>query len=311
MVPSGKTPFNGIYPSTICPYKKDFSIDEAALARHFEDMGKVRGVAGVLMNGHAGENWLLSRREKRRTTEIARDVLGARLIVVAGVNAESTLEAVEHAKDAEAAGADAIMIFAPYSWAVGQDDTQALDHHRAIIAATGLPIMLFQGSVNAGQTAFRPEILAQLAQLPRVVAIKDGSWEVGRYEANRRLVKDVAPGVAMMGSGDEHLLTSYAVGSDGSLVSLAIVIPETIVALYDAFQRGDFESAKAAHEVIYPLARAIYGTAPGNHATARLKTCLRLLGRLENDRVRPPIGPLPEPEVAILKKALRQVNLLS
>ena len=310
MIPSGPKPYNGIYPSTICPYKKDFSVDEKTLTRHYAAMRDVGGMVGILMNGHAGENWLLTREEKRRTVEIARDTVGDTMIVVAGVNAESTLEAVEHAKDSEAAGADVIMIFGPYSWAVGQDDTMAVNHHRMIIEATDIPVMLFQGSINAGHTAYRPEVLAELVKLPRVVGIKDGSWEVARYEANLRLVKDVAPHVQMMGSGDEHLLTSYTIGSEGSLVSLAIVIPETIASFYQAFQRKDYEAAKAAHEVIYPLAKAIYGTPPGMHATARLKTCLKLLGRIENDRMRPPIGPLPASEVDMLKKALRQVNLL-
>jgi 4-hydroxy-tetrahydrodipicolinate synthase len=144
-----------------------------------------------------------------------------------------------------------------------------------------------------------------------VVAIKDGSWEVARYEANRRLVKDVAPGVAVMGSGDEHLMASYVVGSEGSLVSLSVVIPETIIALYEAVRKDDMVAARAAHAIIYPLAKAIYGTPPGGYATARLKTCLKLLGKLENDLVRPPIGPLPAEEVTMLCSVLETTGLLS
>ena len=309
MIPSGDHPFNGIYPATICPFKADHSVDEEALAQHFAAMLEVPGNVGILCNGHAGENFLLSREEKRRNVEIARATIGDSAIVVAGVNCESSLEAVEHARDAVAAGADSIMVFAPYSWAVSQDDTMAANHHRMIADAIEAPIMLYQGSVNAGQIAFRPEVLAELVQIPGVVAIKDGSWEVAAYEANRRLIKEVAPDVAVMGSGDEHLFTSYVIGSEGSLVSLAIVIPEIIVALYDAFQTGDMEAARGAHATIYPLARAIYGTPPGGHATARLKTCLKLLGRLENDRVRPPIGPLAEDEVEALRGVLAEAGL--
>ena len=309
MIPTGEKPFNGIYPATICPFKADHSVDEEALARHFAAMLDVPGNVGILCNGHAGENFLLSREEKRRNVEIARATIGDIAIVVAGVNCESSLEAVEHARDAVAAGADAIMIFAPFSWAVAQDDTIAANHHRMIADAIEVPIMLFQGSVNAGQMAFRAGVLAELVKIPGVVAIKDGSWEVARYEANRRLINEVAPHVAVMGSGDEHLFTSYVIGSEGSLVSLAVVIPETIVALYQAFEAGDMEAARGAHAIIYPLARAIYGTPPGGHAAARLKACLKLLGRLENDRVRPPIGPLADDEVEMLKGALAAVGL--
>ena len=221
MIPSGDAPFNGIYPATLCPLRADYAIDEAALAGHVSAMADVPGHVGVLCNGHAGENFVLERAEKRRVVAVVREAIGARAIVVSGVNCESSLEAAEHARDAEAAGADTVMVFPPNAWALGQDDTMALNHHRAVIDAVDLPIMLFQASVNAGQTAYRPEVLARLAQLPRVVAIKDGSWEVARYEANRRLIKEAAPHVAVMGSGDEHLLTSYVVGSEGSLVSWA------------------------------------------------------------------------------------------
>ena len=310
MIPTGDRPFNGIYPATICPFKADHLVDEEALARHFATMLEVPGIVGILCNGHAGENFLLSREEKRRNVEIARATIGESAIVVAGVNCESSFEAVEHAHDAVAAGADAIMVFAPFSWAVSQDETMAANHHRMIADAIEAPIMLFQGSVNAGQMAFRAEVLAELVRIPGVVAIKDGSWEVAAYEANRRLIKEVAPHVAVMGSGDEHLFTSYVIGSEGSLVSLAIVIPETIVALYRAFEAGDMGAARAAHAIIYPLARAIYGTPPGGHSAARLKTCLRLLGRIEDDRVRPPIGPLAAGEVEMLKRALAEVGLM-
>ena len=143
-----------------------------------------------------------------------------------------------------------------------------------------------------------------------MVGIKEGSWETAAYEANRRLIKQVAPDVAVMASGDEHLLTCYVLGSDGSLVSLAVVIPEAIVALDAAVRNGDLAAAREAHEVIYPLAKQIYGAEPKGHANARLKTCLKLLGRLEDDRVRPPHGPLDEAEVDDLRRALAAAKLI-
>jgi 4-hydroxy-tetrahydrodipicolinate synthase len=173
-----------------------------------------------------------------------------------------------------------------------------------------MPAMLFQGSVRAGQTAYTSEVLAALAQLPNVVAIKEGSWETNTYEANRRLVKEVAPRVAVMASGDEHLFSCYVLGSEGSLVSLAVVIPEPIVALDRAVRRGDLDAARKVHEVIYPLAKAIYGAPPGGHANARLKMCLKLLGRLDCAAVRPPIGQLDTAEVAMLREALSAAGVL-
>src|SRR6202000_299972 len=111
------------------------------------------------------------------------------------------------------------------------------------------------------------------------VAIKEGSWETARYEANRRLVKAAAPHVAVMASGDEHLFTCFAIRTEGSVVSLAAVVPELVVALYRALQERNLAEAQRLNEHVYPLAKAIYGTAPGSHANARLKACLHLLGK--------------------------------
>ncbi len=309
MIPQRPHPFHGIYAATLCPLHADGSIDEATLARHLEASAFVDGMAGLLINGHAGENAMLSRDEKRRVTEIAAEVCGKRSILVCGINAEDSMEAQRHVDDAKAAGADAVLVFPPYSWALMQDARMAVTHHTLANANAQMPLMLYQAGVNSGSMAYTPEVLAELAQLPNVVGIKEGSWEAATYEANLRLVKRVAPHVAMMASGDEHLLTCFAIGSEGSLVSLAAVVPDIIIALDRAIQHKDLDEARRINERIYPLAKAIYGTAPTGYATARLKACLKLLGRFPSDAMRPPIGPLPAAEVAALERALAEAGV--
>jgi 4-hydroxy-tetrahydrodipicolinate synthase len=310
MIPAHANPWDGIYPSTIVPMKEDRSLDDAAIARHTADVTAPDGIVGVLCNGHAGENVYLSRDEKRHVLEITVATVGARRIVVCGINAEATDEAVLHAQDARAGGADALMVFAPNGWATFHDPAAIMAHHEAVIAAAGLPVFLFQGSVNAGRTAFPPPLLAALARLPGVVGVKEGSWETAAYEASRRAVTEAAPHVRMMASGDEHLFTCYVLGSDGSLVSLADIIPETIVALDRAVRASNLAEARRQHEIVYPLARAIYGTAPGGWATARIKACLALLGRIPCAATKRPVGPLPEAEIARLRQVLRGTGLL-
>ena len=304
MIPDRPDPWHGIYPAILTPMRGDFSIDDAAMAQHATDV-MVDGIVGVMCNGHAGENYMTSRDEKRRVTEAVVGAIGKRAIVVSGINAESSLEAAAHAGDAEAAGADAIMVFAPNAWALGCDDDMVLRHHAMIAQACGLPIMLFQASVGSGRMAFTSTALERLLALPRIVAIKEGSWEVNAYERTLRLVKRVAPDVAVMGSGDEHLFTSFMIGSEGSVVSLAAVIPEVIVALDRAVKRGDVAAARAIHAKLHPLANIIYGVPPGSLATARLKACLQLLGRFASDAVRPPFAPIDTAERARIDAALR------
>ena len=305
MIPTHADPFNGVYAATLCPLDADGRhLDEAALARHIETVADVDGIAGLLVNGHAGENFALSAADKRRVVDIAHAVCGDRLIIVAGVNSEDSYEAQAHTNDARQAGADAMLLFPPYSWALSTDIDTVLLHHRIANAEARLPMMLYQAGVATGGMAYTPQMLTALVSLPEVVAIKEGSWETAAYEANRRLIKSIAPQVAVMASGDEHLFTCFALGTEGSLVSLAAVVPELIVALYRAVERRDLAQAQQLHERVYPLAKAIYGTAPGSHANARLKACLHLLGHFPYPSMRPPIAPLSHAEMARLEDAL-------
>lgn len=301
--------FAGIYAATICPLREDGSIDEAALASHVSAVARADGMRGLLVNGHAGENFMLDRTEKRRVVEIARAACPEGTVLVCGVNAEGSQEARQHVGDAEEVGADAVLVFPPFSWALSQDEEVAMRHHRIATEGSKLPLFLYQAGVRAGQLAYTPGVLARLAQLPNVVGIKEGSWETSAYEAHLRLVREVAPHVLVMASGDEHLFPCFAFGTDGSQVSLACVVPELIVGLHRAMQAGDLAAARRFNDRIHPLAKAVYGTAPGGHATARLKTCLRLLGRIANDAMRAPMGPLPAEEVAMLRRALQAAGL--
>ena len=300
--PSRPHPFGGVYASTVCPMTPDGRIDEGALAAHLEAVVTTNGMAGLLVNGHAGENFALSRVETATVVRVSREV-SRKSKVVAGINAERADVAAHMAQDAAKAGADAVMVFPPYSWALGADDRLIQSHHRAVAEAAGLPVFLFQGSVNAGRTAFTPRTLSGLLEIDNVVGIKEGSWETAAYEATRRLARKLRPDVGVMASGDEHLFTCFAIGSDGSLVSLAAVVPEMIVALDRAMLVGDMAAGYAIHERLYDLARVVYG-APGHLATMRLKTCLVLLGRLKTPSCRSPMERLSGEETDVLRGAL-------
>jgi 4-hydroxy-tetrahydrodipicolinate synthase len=310
MIPQGPTRFHGIYPSTVMPMRADFSPDWEAYARHTAHCTLRPGIAGVLMNGHAGENFVLSRAEKQRAVESAVETVGTTRIVVAGVNAESSLEAAAEAADAREAGADAIMVFLPNGFSLAHTPEMALLHHTTIARAVpGMPIFLFCAHHAAGRMAFAPETFEALLDIPEIVGVKEGSWEVDRYDALRRISKAKRPDVAFCASGDEHLFACMVHGSDGSLVSLADLLPDEIVALDAAVRAGDLPRARALHETLEPLAEAIYGAPPAGRATARIKFCLAEMGVIPDAAVRPPQPPVSAPEAAMLRAAMRASGL--
>jgi 4-hydroxy-tetrahydrodipicolinate synthase len=294
----------GIHAATIVPMRADFSVDEDALAAHVQAVSHRPGIRGLLINGHAGENFVLDAAEKRRVLEIARQVAPADCVICSGINAESSLQAARDAADAEAAGADILLVFPPNSWALGHDAAVVDLHHAHVAAAGTLPIMLYAAPVGAGQMAYPADTLRRLAANERIIAVKEGSWEVAAYEANKRLLEALRPDFVVMGSGDEHLLTSAIVGSAGAQVSLAALVPDLLVSFFDATVAGDWAKARKLHDAIYPLAVAIYRDAPGGRATARLKLALAMLGRIPADHVRPPQPPPSNAERAALAAAL-------
>ncbi len=299
---------HGIYAATVAPLDEDERLDEVALGRHLERLCAVDGITGFLVNGHAGENFTLDAAEQARIVALARRVVGDRAIV-AGVNEEASEAAARLGEAAMAAGADALLPFPPFSWALAQDADLVLAHHERLVRATGAPLVLYQAPVTAGRLAYPAETLAALVRLPGVVGIKEGSWEAAAYEANRRLVHALAPEIAVMASGDEHLFTCFVVGSEGSMVSLAALVPDLVVTLERAVAAGDLKAANAAHERIQPLARAIYGLPPGGRATARLKWCLAALGHIPTATMRAPMPPLRESEVRALDAAMANAGL--
>ena len=304
------TRFHGIYPSTVLPMCADFSPDWEAYAKHTAHCVMRPGIRGVLINGHAGENYVITRAEKRRAVEVTRATLDATKLIVAGVNAESSLEAAEEAREACAAGADAIMVFLPNAFALAHTTAMAVLHHRCIAdAVRGVPMFLFQAHHAAGRMGFTPETMAELLKIEMVVGIKEGGWEVDGYDALRRQVKQLRPGVAVCASGDEHLLACMVHGSDGSLVSLADLMPDEIVALDAAVRANDLPAARSLHEKLEPLAEAIYGAPPGGRATARLKWCLREMGIIPDATVRLPQPPVDAADAAALLAALKASGL--
>ncbi|WP_371743840.1 dihydrodipicolinate synthase family protein [Mangrovicoccus sp. HB161399] len=293
----------GIYAATIAPMQADGALDLASMERHFAEMGRVPGLAGLLLNGHAGEGVFFSREEAAEVVRLARATLPeARLL--AAVGAESTAQAVADGQAAMAAGADAVMVFAPFSWALGPDPRAVVAHHRGIAEGTGAPIYLFQGSTGSGGLHYGDDLLARLLEIGAVAGIKEGSWETRAYEGTRRVARALRPDVAVMASGDEHLFPCFLIGSDGSAVSLAAVIPEAIVALDAHVREGRIDAARDLHERIYRLARLVYA-APGHLAAARLKAMLAALGRIGSAHCRAPTPAISAEEAAALMAALQ------
>jgi 4-hydroxy-tetrahydrodipicolinate synthase len=303
--------FSGIMPANILPFRADLTVDEPAYRRHLRWLADTRGVTGIVANGHAAEVSSLTREERKRTLAIALDEIAGACPVIAGVYSDGTLEAVELAKDAKAAGAAGALVFPPtiFMWGAQVKPDMVVRHFSEIAERADLPIIVFEYPPASG-IGYAPQTLARLAQIPRVAAVKDWSNEIVALEANLRALRATGRPVALLSSFTMSLMASFLLGADGAISGMGSVTADLQAELFEACQKGDLDGARRINDRLAPLVRVFYAP-PFVDMHNRMKEALVLLGRIPAAHVRPPLTPVPLVEREAIRAALVASGLLT
>jgi 4-hydroxy-tetrahydrodipicolinate synthase len=250
----------------------------------------------------------LSREERRRALAIALEEIAGACPIIAGVYTDGTAEAVELARDAQAAGAAGILLFPPtlFMWGAQAKPDMVVRHYREV-AAVGLPIIAFEYPPASG-IGYLPDTLAQLAEIPEVVGVKDWSNDIVALEQNLRAVRATGRPVAMLSSFTMSLMASFLLGADGAISGMGSVTADLQAELFDACQKGDVEGARRINDRLEPLVRVFYAP-PFVDMHNRMKEALVLLGRIPAAYVRPPLTPIPPAEREGIARALKLARL--
>lgn len=299
--------FKGIYAATVVPLKKNKSIDLNALSMHVKEVINTDGIKGLLLNGHAGENFTLNKDEQIKVIKISKKFLNSNNKIISGLNFEDPILASKVAVKMIKAGADAILIFPPFSWSQGVSEEMIFEHHKIICNKINKPVFIYQSSIYSGHLSYKKNLLKKLLKIKNIIGVKEGSWDYKSYVNNYKFFKKYKKNFSVMASGDEHLYPCFKYASDGSQVSLAAIIPEKIVELIRLIENKDYFMAKKLDKKILILAKNIYGRYPPNFATARIKFCLKVLKKIPNDLMRSSIT-LNLSEKKQLKKSLRALD---
>jgi 4-hydroxy-tetrahydrodipicolinate synthase len=293
------------------PYRPDLSIDEEELRRFAGWLAGHEGIGGLVTNGHTGEVFALSPKERAEATRIVADeVRGANIPVISGICCEGVNEAAEHAQMAEEAGAQGLLVMPPHYWLrFGMQPQHVVDHFQAIAKAVSINLIVHIYPAWTKAT-YSSELLAELARIPGVTTMKIGTREMSKYDRDLAAVRAANPAITMLTCHDEYLLTSLVQGLDGALVGFASFIPDIIVDLYRAVCDGDLKLAQSIQAKINPLKEVVYASGePSGDAHARMKTAMMLAGRLKSNLTRPPVS---APSGAMLERietAVRAANL--
>ncbi|CAH1695024.1 4-hydroxy-tetrahydrodipicolinate synthase [Hyphomicrobiales bacterium] len=300
----------GVIPAVLLPFHDDLSIDEASFKAHLRDVAAVEGLAAITLNAHSTEVASCSADEQRRVMEIGADTVGDRLPIVHGIWADGSLEAAAIARQATSGGASALLVFPPAPFTLGQTAEMALTHFRRIADATDLPLIVFQYPRATGQ-GYPLETLQKLAdEIPTVRAIKDWTPIVQQHEETVRALQGRSNPVNVLSTNSAWLLSSLVLGCNGLLSGSGSVIADLQARLFRAVQANDLAEARRLNDRIHPIARVFYAD-PFVDMHNRMKEALVLLGKLPRAVVRPPLVKLSAAEIARIRTALVEADLLS
>ncbi|MEB3221041.1 MAG: 4-hydroxy-tetrahydrodipicolinate synthase [Candidatus Sericytochromatia bacterium] len=225
------------------------------------------GCDGVVVSGTTGESPTLSDDEKVALFHSVVKAVDGRGTVIAGTGTNDTRVACALSVAAAEAGCDGLLVVNPYYNKPDQAGLRA--HFTAVAEATALPVILYNHPGRTGVT-IEPATMAELAQLPTVVGVKDSSGNLDLVTAYRLAA---GPGFVIW-SGDDPLTLPYmAIGAHGVISVSAHVAARDLKAMLEAWARGDVAEARRLHERTYAIGKALFcapSPAPTKHALATL-----------------------------------------
>ncbi|MCX4810198.1 4-hydroxy-tetrahydrodipicolinate synthase [Streptomyces sp. NBC_01239] len=275
--PSAAPPFGRALCAMVTPFTEAGALDLPG-AQLLAVRLVSEGCDGLVLSGTTGESPTTSDAEKAALVAAVREAVGDGVPLVSGVGTSDTRHTVELARQAEQAGADGVLVVSPYYSRPPQDALEA--HFREVADASGLPLVLYDIPGRTG-TRIEPETLIRLAEHPRIVAVKDCSYDfLGTQKVLGRT------DLAYYAGCDEHILALYAVGAAGYVSTVANVVPDRLRAILDAFEAGDTPVSARLQQRATPLIELMM--AAGLPGTVTAKALLNSLG-LPGGSVRAPL----------------------
>ncbi|MDD1703288.1 MAG: 4-hydroxy-tetrahydrodipicolinate synthase [Methanoregula sp.] len=286
--------FEGVLPAIITPFKRNsaMDLDVQGLERNIRYLMSC-GIHGIVPCGSTGESATLSIEEHEKVVGVTVDTINGKIPVLAGTGSNNTAEAVKLTKAAKDTGADGVLVISPY---YNKPNRAGLIKHYTKLADLDIPLVIYNVPSRTGQN-LEPDLIAELAQHPNIVGIKEASGNVGQVSRIIELTQDEDFSVI---SGDDALtLPILSLGGKGVISVVANVDPGRMVALYNAAEKGDWEKAQALHYELSPLFRAMFiDTNP-----IPVKKAMEFIG-MAGGPVRLPLENLDEKKAADLKKVI-------
>jgi len=280
------------------PLTRDEKID-LKTARTLVDFLIDGGIDGLFPLGTSGEFALFDREDRRKVVETVVDQTNGRVPVLAGVSDPSLENVLAFAKDAEEAGADAIVATPPYYYTTSEDGL--FSHFETIARKSGLPLLVY--NIPEWTHLFvPPSVVQRLVEKRLIVGMKYTEYNLLNL---LRFLKVAEDRIAIFSGSDAMTLTNLEFGGSGGVIGVANVAPQLASAMFDDFKRGNLEAARRAQSKLLPVIEAIsVGRFP-----AGLKEAMRMVG-MPVGGVKRPLQGLTRDERESVAGFLRESGLL-
>ena len=259
------------------------------------------GVRLLVPCGTTGEGATLDAREQERLIALTVEVAGRRARVIAGVGSNATSVTIERARAARGAGADAILVVAPYYNKPTQGGLVA--HFRAVAEAVeDLPVVLYNVPGRTASNITAATTLTLARERTNIVGTKEASGDLSQIMT---ILRDRPPNFCVLSGDDAVTLPLIALGADGVVSVASNEVPDAMARLTDLALRGDWAAARTLHYRLLPLMEANFiESNPGP-----VKAALAALGLLE-EHFRLPLVPVQEQTRARVRAVLAELGLL-
>lgn len=260
--------FQGCYTALITPFRNG-ELDEVAL-RDLVNWQIEQGVHGLVPMGTTGESPTVTEEVHKRVIRITKEATAGRVPVLAGAGSNNPVEALRYVKYAQDAGADGVLCAAGYYNKPNQEGLY--QHFRFLHDHSDIPIVVYNIPPRC-IVDILPDTMARLAELPRIVGVKDATLDLARVSKERALINKP---FSYLSGEDITALAYNAMGGSGCISATANVAPSLCAQLQNLCRDGDFQRALALHERLLPLHQALFATpnpAGVKYAASLLKLC--------------------------------------
>ncbi|WP_103501999.1 MULTISPECIES: dihydrodipicolinate synthase family protein [Streptomyces] len=299
----------GLVPAPVTPFTADGAVDHEALASYGRWLAGFDGVKGLVCLGHAGEGTFLTQDEQVAVIRTLVEAVGGKTPIIAGITGEGTAVAAAEARRAVDAGAAAGLLYPSHGWLrFGFQKGAPQDRYRVVHEESGLPLILFQYP-DVTKASYDLETQLEIAAQPGVFATKNGVRNMRRWDTEIPVLRAEHPELQILTCHDEYLLhTMFDV--DGALVGYGGLAPEPLIELIEAGKARDYAAARALHDRLLPVTKAVYHRGSHMEGTVALKLGLKARGILPSAAVRSPLidlTPAAEQEIHLALKSAELV----